>query len=83
MSYALDGGNLFVPTLCNCLLNHCFASLPDAEMRSLIVYAFLIWFIDGDTACYLGISELLKIWCFLQDICTHLVNFHLKFVRKH
>jgi len=61
ISYALDGGNLLVPTLRNWLLTHCCASRPDAETRCYIVRTLLIWFINGDTASYLGSSELLKI----------------------
>jgi hypothetical protein len=83
MSYALDGGKLLVPTLWNWVRFRCCASIPDAERRSCIVRTLRFLFIDGDTASYLGSFELLKICCLVQDICTHLANCHLDFVRKH
>jgi len=63
MFNALDGGKFFVLTLRNWLLARCSASRPDAETRSCIVRNFLIMFIDGDTASYLGSSALFKVWC--------------------
>ena len=82
MSYALNGGKLLVPTLWNWLRAHCYASRPDAETRSCIVFTLRILFIDGDTASYLCSSELLKIWRCVRDICTHLLKCYLNCVRN-
>jgi hypothetical protein len=82
MSCVLAGGELLVLTW-NWKRTRCYASVPVAEMLSCTVPSVRVLFIECDTVNYLGSSELLKIWCFVQDICTHLVNLHLNFVRKH
>jgi len=82
MFNALDGGKFFVLTLRNWLLARCSASRPDAETRSCIVRNFLIMFIDGDTASYLGSSALFKVWCWIQVIRTLLVKCQLNCVRN-
>jgi hypothetical protein len=82
MSYALDGGKLLVPTLWNLLRSRCCALRPDPETRCCIVHTLLILSIDGDTASYLCSSELLKIWCSIHVVCTHLVKCYLNCVRN-
>jgi hypothetical protein len=82
MFNALDGGKFFVHTLWNWLLARCSASRPDAETRSCIVRNLLILFIDCNTASYLGSSALLKVWCWIQVICTLLVKCQLNCVRN-
>jgi len=76
------GGTLYVLTLWNWVPTRCFASRPDTEMRSYIVHTLPFWFIDGDIASYWGSSELLKIWCWIQVISTHLLKCYLYLVRK-
>jgi hypothetical protein len=82
VSFALDGGKLLVLTLWNWVRTRCYAPLPDTEMLICIVRTLRILFIDGHIRSYLGSFELLKIWCFVQDICTHLMNVNLNCVRN-
>ena len=56
----LRWGKSFVHKLWNCVLTHCCASCPVAEMHCCIVHILLTWCIDSATSRYLGSSELLK-----------------------
>ena len=63
MSYALDWGKIVATYIMKFVAYFLCASRPDAEKRTCIVRTLLFWFIYGNTASYIGSSELLKIWC--------------------
>jgi len=73
----------------NCWYLHCEISCVSVVMRHVQMlkraaasFVLCAFFFYGGTASYLGGSELLKIWCCVQDICIHPVKCYLNYVRN-